>query len=1430
MDLDFILSVAQVGDFLEISLVTGDRLEGQLEELTLKRLALRTMSGDLVAVAISSVITARKGKAPTPSGTETAPMTTAKIKPGLPAPPYLASREFIPGLASSGKSAKPTEPPAISLALVAERLAQVGNLSVLPVDFDIYVAPASREQLNQIRNSYDYAQRVQELSPRFGRANKLYTRATYIWNAERDNPELARLMAALALLKGEVESAGRYAMLAADGGDVTAQRLLAIAAAQRGENDVVIWALLRYFAANSADSDPATWEAFVELLDAAGNRGVLAELLGSPALDETAKKTVRSALANATPAKTRFARPTSLMPRPPARIVPLTAAPEDCKADSQTQPSTQRRVAEIQDPYLRAKHLELRVRDFDAAKAAYHEAIEHDVRRESAVKDLAWLTRRLDGPEAALRVINDQYPGYVSPGNALDNILINLLTDARRYDDALVLLHKQAKRSRLTTSKRYHLTHQIAYAKLLAGKDSTSEWKKLLSMSPGTISAQRGLAMALIQRNGPGDLDRAEQLVAQHADQQSSATRSQIAALRGGGRSEGWGEQQLELLATPQFGDYTPPLVAYVLVNFSELAQRATEQRARENLPITHRDVNPLAELGRQSRDAITKAGAYISAAVLARELNDGSAQRYIYYGLTSLAESMSARQERESARDLYCAALVAADDRGDKGDRIRAALVGYLKSHSGGRANAIRKRDGNEARLTADEVSQLLALEINTHGHLLVLDLLPRLMSETSMARDVVLKALHSNEELLAFSLAYFQDTIPDWNGTGFEDVISGWHLAGERWALEQRRLSHNLSELKQIEISESGLESALARLRSMKDFGPAHLWDKLTNLTQAILELHRLFVEGSLEEPEIGLSRASGILRRLREGIARGPNSLLVEFIEPVAHRLQTLIEGAQQNLHEGSPPAPQLALALEETRAGQDGKVTIQIKVANEHGRGPLTSPELTIKAEDELFSVDEPRIALPTIRGGDHHIEVIRIKVTDRARQDEAFSMQVTLHYRPRTVEERVRVETSLPVRLGRETEFARIHNPFRDGASGVPVSNQEMFFGRDELIDNVRARLREATSPGVGVAVFGQKRAGKSSIRLHLAQRLREEDRLLVADVGNIGKLAPQHDDVSNSRVLALLMWNILACTQKDLARHYCVPESDIRLLPPGLDRQAFLGSPAPIDDCATILEEYWAAKASNPPLTVVIDEFQYIDQWMRSGLLSSSFMQAFKALIERRIFHLVIVGQAALDRLIQEDPNAFGVFSTERVTYLAEPHAERLIEIPIRIEGAPPGSQSRYREKAVSRIIELTGGSAFYIQRFCYKMVEYMNAERASLVTEADVERVHDEFLSELGVKDFDNLESPGYTDPGAFTSAEYRDVLLAIARASLHQAATMAAIQETYQGTHLQELLEDLVLRDVVRRDWGTYRIVVRLYQDWLLKSHGPTHGTRNV
>ena len=147
--------------------------------------------------------------------------------------------------------------------------------------------------------------------------------------------------------------------------------------------------------------------------------------------------------------------------------------------------------------------------------------------------------------------------------------------------------------------------------------------------------------------------------------------------------------------------------------------------------------------------------------------------------------------------------------------------------------------------------------------------------------------------------------------------------------------------------------------------------------------------------------------------------------------------------------------------------------------------------------------------------------------------------------------------------------------------------------------------------------------------------------------------------------------------------------------------------------------------------------------------------------------------------------------------------------------------ESRYRERAKDRIIDLTAGNPFYIQILCNRLVEYMNRKRASLVTEADVEQVMEELIrgvNALGPDKFDNLINSGDTSEDAISDEDALRVLTAIAvNSRTGPCSRNSIVCETH--TPVDEVLEDLVKRDVVERERGQYySIRVGLFKEWLV------------
>jgi len=236
---------------------------------------------------------------------------------------------------------------------------------------------------------------------------------------------------------------------------------------------------------------------------------------------------------------------------------------------------------------------------------------------------------------------------------------------------------------------------------------------------------------------------------------------------------------------------------------------------------------------------------------------------------------------------------------------------------------------------------------------------------------------------------------------------------------------------------------------------------------------------------------------------------------------------------------------------------------------------------------------------------------------------------------------------------------------------------------------------------------------------------------------------------------------------------------------------------------------------------LLIDEFSYLYGHIMNGRLSADFMKNWKALLQENLFSVVLAGQDVMPRFKLRLHNEFGITQDERISYLSPGDAMKLIDEPIRIGGK--SGKSRYRERAIERIIALTAGSPFYIQIICSRLVEYMNLKRFQLVTEADIDQVRSELIqgaNPLGWEHFDNLINSGDTSPSAISDEDAILVLGTIAvNSRMGGSCNRNSIICQTKASSVDDILAELEQREVIERQSGQYfTIRVGLFKDWLL------------
>lgn len=451
--------------------------------------------------------------------------------------------------------------------------------------------------------------------------------------------------------------------------------------------------------------------------------------------------------------------------------------------------------------------------------------------------------------------------------------------------------------------------------------------------------------------------------------------------------------------------------------------------------------------------------------------------------------------------------------------------------------------------------------------------------------------------------------------------------------------------------------------------------------------------------------------------------------------------------------------------------------------------------------------------------------VQARLMDRRRQGARDEVRVTAHleYLGPNDELLRSTQHKITVRLRRPIAFEPLHNPFREFASGAPVDDPKMFFGRQELIEDIQQQLTNRPT-GRCFALYGQKRTGKSSVIEQVRARL-EREGALVATV-SMGA-------VDRSLITESFVSEALDQLRVQVARRLDERTFE-RLLTRWPDQATISSQPlASFRRACTAARALTGVGTSDQRIVIVVDEFTYLYELLRRDHVAPAdqdqlrdFMRQWKSLLESKTFSALVVGQDTMPYFLQAFPNEFSVMHTERLGYLTATETESLAETPIRRNDG----SSRFTGYGLPRIHSYTAGHPYFTQILCDRIVSLANENKRSEISEFEVDAAFETLLeggAEIGFHRFDCLLSADNTgvivSETALSEVEERksgDVALRVAHriarlsGPQNKSVEMEALDLTLTE---QRVLRDLVLREVITEREGRVQIKVLLFSEYL-------------
>lgn len=1046
--------------------------------------------------------------------------------------------------------------------------------------------------------------------------------------------------------------------------------------------------------------------------------------------------------------------------------------------------------------YSKAKENELK-KKYDEAIRLYFEAISNNNKIESAIKDLGVLFVKLCKSDyqskanywknQAINLI-DQYsrllPNNISTWNYL---LYNIYVPLGYYDRAIdiideileddVILNDPEKESNLLYIKGYNLLrlNKVELAK--------SVIEESLSINPHNSGSTQ-----LLQQIESLDLTDTEQL-------------------------------QL-LVSSTEFNILSGGLSSYIietLENYDEYAGVKTKDiESRNFTTATLKDV----------RDVIAKAGAARAKERASYLLTEGKLMQELEPNEEIRLRTVMARYcnamalshiSENSPLDIirfYYNESFALEENWDSNVR-QVAL--YLLTHVHSYTELINDSGRNNS------LENILALIFSQSNDYRTWDNIVTMCQYNGTIFAQLFSRLYNNQNWRRIALSALdhfgvKDIKQDLTRSEF---IETWNAVRENKLHLQKRM---IANIKSLGICGS-IEEAVLTLTNIRQYRedwiiPLDL-NRINTIVNFILPALESFVKSSgYRNKESNYNNAHIQIQQLIDEIHDGPTKLSYEALLPLMDKLKSLLKIDFGEIVKMSEPKVSLKLLSTETVISDDGTVSLQISVENHKDSSPIKEVSLDIVSENGVTFIDQPenQTYYNAIDGGESSIFKVNIKVSNEIIANKATAINIHCKYKNgENVKDQI---SQVTLKLYSPEDYKPIDNPYAPIADGGPVPpDSPMFFGREEFIANIVDAIIKSQSKQI--IIYGQKRSGKSSVMLHLKEKLQETGKTFCVFF-SLG-------DIIQNLTEASFYHKILSSIQDELDDM----EFNGELIPKFDFPSATDFKNEDIDNPLNTFTKYMtrfkrACKTtdgwSDRNLVVMIDEFTYLYTEIKKGHISPSIMKQWKAVTQndKAQFSVVLVGQDVVPSFKQEDyaRNAFGVIQDIRLTYLQDGPARELIEKPILDEIG----ESRYIGNAVSKIIEYTSRNPYYIQIFCARLVDYMNRNKSIKVTEADVNDVAKSFVvgeQALEEDKFDNLIRAGETeDLQEYPEQEILSILRQIAVSSRNVGyCCIDDINILKDRIREKEIIKHLIDREVLeQKGENNYKIQVRLFQEWLL------------
>ena len=342
------------------------------------------------------------------------------------------------------------------------------------------------------------------------------------------------------------------------------------------------------------------------------------------------------------------------------------------------------------------------------------------------------------------------------------------------------------------------------------------------------------------------------------------------------------------------------------------------------------------------------------------------------------------------------------------------------------------------------------------------------------------LLSRFHQNATLRreAYAFCYRILEQPPNAGNNIAEFIQTWDRAAQVVNQERTVVVDQLKFLGSVTANFDSLADQKKRLSELADKVRGALDKQRIRQVATVLEYLVEYSQQRLysEQERLAIMIKTKVAELLND-IESSPTKLSLDILRAYLLTLQRTIDDHFAGIERERSPQPDRYAILHSYVVTDHGLIECEIEVSNEAGKSPASAVKIIVGASptDEYRPQQREIIASQALVGGQTAGCVVPVIVTEKAKAANVFTLYLHLAYSTRLNHEIEIGPLAIPIRLDK-IDFRHVTNPYAPWVQSGAVTEEHMFYGRNEFIGSLLDMIK--TGPvNKSVVVYGQKRQG-----------------------------------------------------------------------------------------------------------------------------------------------------------------------------------------------------------------------------------------------------------------------------------------------------------------------------------------------------------------